>query len=188
MRRARRQPPDIPAILRLLADYRIRYVLIGSVAVQAWGVDVGVPGDLDIVPEHSRENLTRMAAALKVMDAESWPVTGRWVTDKRGERRWENLSSDDPAYMSRLPAPHPSDISTFDSLYDTRFGNFDIVPILTGPYDQLFPDSHSLTVHGVGGVRVIGVNALLARLTVPRREKDASRVMALREIQRRTMT
>lgn len=187
MSQTQHQPPDIPAILRLLEEYRIRYVLIGSVAVQAWGVDVCLPSDLDIVPEASRENLTRLAAVLEVMDAASWPVTGRWVTDNRGDWRWETFSPDDPAYMSRLPSPDPSDVSTFDSLYDTCFGNFDIVPTLSGAYDELMPYSQILSVHSVGGVRVIGVNALLAGLTVPRREKDASRVMALRELQRRMM-
>lgn len=180
----KRQPPDIPAILEVLANHDVEYVLVGSVAIQAWGVDVALPGDLDIVPMASRDNLSRLDAALRDMRAESWPVTGRWFTDERGEREWENLAPDDPEYMKRLSTPNPEEVSTFDSMYSTIHGDFDIVPTLAGTYDKLVPCSHRQTVHGVANVPVIGVDELLARLTIPRRKRDAPRVAELRDIQR----
>jgi len=48
-----RKPPGIPVLLNVLRHHDVAFVLVGSVAIQAWGVDVGTPGDLDIVPETS---------------------------------------------------------------------------------------------------------------------------------------
>ena len=60
-----RVPPNIRRLLETLQDHAVAFVLVGSIAVQAWGVDVGTPGDLDIVPETSLGNLERLAAALR---------------------------------------------------------------------------------------------------------------------------
>lgn len=179
-----RTPPDIHAILTALRDHRVQYVLVGSVAIQAWGVETGTPGDLDIVPECSHSNLTRLLGLLDAISAESWPVTGRWFVDGRGEMEWENLAAADPAYMSRLPPPDPDDVDSFDSMYSSVHGDFDVVPRLAGTYDDLVRRAVPLTVSGVPGVLVCSIEDLLARLTVPRRTKDASRVEALRAVQR----
>lgn len=180
-----RVSPDIPGLLQCLTEHGVEFVLVGSVAVQAWGVDVDTPGDLDIVPEASHANLSRLLEALKALHAESWPVTGGWCIDERGDREWENYSPDHPRYMTRLPEPDPADVASYDSMYSTRFGDFDIVPDLTGTYAELAPRSELLPVHGVRKVRVMSKEDLLARLTIPRRAKDADRVEALRAIQLR---
>ena len=178
-----RVPPKIPELLRCLAEHQVRYVLAGSVAVQAWGVDVGVPGDLDIVPETSSENLAQLAHVLKEIDARSRPITGRWQTTEDGGFRWAAFAPDHPLYGMRITEPDPNEISTFDSLFLTRYGELDIVPLIAGTYGELIQRAATMTVHGVPDVRVASVADLLAHLTVPRRAKDAGRVQALRQRQ-----
>ncbi len=179
----RRVPPDIPALLTALWKHAVEFVLVGSLAVEAWGADVGTPGDLDIVPALDRDNLARLAAAMESVEARSWPVTGRWEPDG-DETRWVEFGDDDPRRGKPLPPPDPDDVSTYDSLFSTIHGELDIVPRISGTYDHLAPWTAVLTVHGVNGVRVMGIADLLARLTVPRRKKDAARVAVLRQRQR----
>lgn len=146
MTRDNRRPPEIAAILQLLTAHEVEYVLSGSTAIQAWGVEVGTPGDVDIVPETSRENLERLVDALCHLDAVSWPVTGCWIRDDGGELDGEVLSPKDARYGMRLPPPDSSDISTFDSMYDTMHGDFDIVPQIAGTYDELVGRASRLPV------------------------------------------
>ena len=179
-----RIPSDIARLLEALQRNAVDFVLVGSVAVQAWGVDVGTPGDLDIVPEGSPANLERLATAMLGIDAESGPITGRWRVDADGEFRWEDYQEDHPLFGARIDAPDPNDIATFNSLFKTRHGALDIVPLISGTYDELIRRAHCLTVHGAPDVPVASVEDLLVCLTVPRRAKDASRVAGLRAIQR----
>jgi hypothetical protein len=44
------QSPDVPHLLEALNSAGLRYVLIGSVAAQLYGIETQ-PGDLDIIPE-----------------------------------------------------------------------------------------------------------------------------------------
>jgi hypothetical protein len=77
MRRASsRQPRDVPNIAPLdperlittLAKHDVRYVLIGAVAARLQGFP-RLTADADITPARDRENLTRLAAALRELDA-----------------------------------------------------------------------------------------------------------------------
>ncbi len=178
-----RVPPDIPALLAVLRRHEVDYVLVGSVAVEAWGADVGTPGDLDIVPALGRGNLARLAAAMDAVEARSWPVTGEWEHEG-DDVRWVEFRGDDPRRGKPLSPPNPDDVSTYDSLFSTLHGELDIVPRISGTYDDLVPRASTLRVHGIDGVRVMSIADLLARLTVPRRKKDADRVTVLRERQR----
>jgi hypothetical protein len=65
--------PDAPplqagALLRLLDQHGVRYVLVGGLAATAHGA-TRVTFDIDLVPEWSDDNLERLAAALR--DAEA---------------------------------------------------------------------------------------------------------------------
>jgi hypothetical protein len=55
-------------ILRLLDSHRVRYVVIGGIAAAAHG-SPSVTVDLDICYARDRENLTRLAEALKAMNS-----------------------------------------------------------------------------------------------------------------------
>jgi hypothetical protein len=103
----RRVPLDIPAMLTELRDHEVQFVLVGSVAVEAWSVDVGTLEDLDIVPALDRANLARLATAMHAVEARSWLVTGRWEPDG-DEVRWVELADDDPRRGKMLPLPDPT--------------------------------------------------------------------------------
>jgi hypothetical protein len=75
-------------------------------------------------------------------------------------------------------------LSTLDHLYVTRFGNFDVVPEIGGTYDTLRGRACLGSCEGFD-VWLAHIDEILARLTLPRREKDIPRVAALRDIQRR---
>jgi hypothetical protein len=86
---SRATSPNVPLLLGALEAHSIRYVLIGSVAAQAYGVDVQ-PGDLDIAPALDADNLARLAQLLLEVDAclpES-DVVGQWEVQPGGERKW----------------------------------------------------------------------------------------------------
>ena len=55
-------------MLRILADHSVQYVLIGGLAATLHGSPLRT-GDADICPSRLSENLTRLAAALRTMDA-----------------------------------------------------------------------------------------------------------------------
>ncbi len=55
-------------LLALLADHAVRYVIIGGVAAIVYGA-ARATFDIDIVPEWTAENLSRLAAALVVAGA-----------------------------------------------------------------------------------------------------------------------
>jgi hypothetical protein len=79
--------------------------------------------------------------------------------------------------------PQANDIATLDQSFHTRYGNFDVVPEVSGTYDALMQRAIRLPAYGQA-IWVAHVDDLLATVTVPRRAKDIPRVQALRAIQR----
>jgi len=67
--------PDVFAILGALADASVDYVVIGGVAVQAYGRRTATK-DLDVTASWQRPNLERLAAALTQLDARLGGVDG----------------------------------------------------------------------------------------------------------------
>lgn len=61
-------PLDAERIFRVLAEHGVRYVLIGGLAVQTHG-HVRTTNDADLIPAPDPENLKRLAAALRDLDA-----------------------------------------------------------------------------------------------------------------------
>lgn len=61
-------PFDPEAIVKALAKHRVRYVLIGALAARLQGFP-RVTADADITPARERENLARLATALRELDA-----------------------------------------------------------------------------------------------------------------------
>jgi len=58
------EPLRLRQLLERLVESEIRFVLVGGLAVNAWGY-VRATRDVDIVPDPSRENLERLDALLK---------------------------------------------------------------------------------------------------------------------------
>jgi len=61
-------PLDPERLVRVLAQHRVRYVLIGALAARLQGFP-RLTADADITPERSRDNLERLAAALRELEA-----------------------------------------------------------------------------------------------------------------------
>jgi hypothetical protein len=70
--------------------------------------------------------------------------------------------------------------ATFDYLPDSDYGSIDIVPTVSGTYEDLAPRAANVR-RGRHAILVEAVSDLLATLTVRRREKDAERVRQLRQ-------
>jgi hypothetical protein len=62
------KPLDPERLIRVLASHRVRYVLIGALAARLQGFP-RLTADLDITPDRSRDNLERLAAALRELEA-----------------------------------------------------------------------------------------------------------------------
>jgi hypothetical protein len=181
------RPPDITALLGVLDRHGVHYVLVGSVAALAYGAEIGQGGDLDITPALDQQNLTRLGAALRDIEAALDPDApfGHWETRSDRERKWIADAVTPELQEQRASwSPDPADASTFDHLFRSRLGNFDVVPEVSGTYDTLMKRAVRLEAWGLA-IWVVHVDELLAALTVPRRAKDVARVRQLREIQRR---
>lgn len=61
-------PLDPERIIRTLAKHQVRYVLIGALAARLQGFP-RVTADADVTPARDKENLPRLAAALRELDA-----------------------------------------------------------------------------------------------------------------------
>jgi hypothetical protein len=178
--------PDVPRLLEALNRSGVRYILIGSLAAQLYGIEAQ-PGDLDITPALDRENLARLASLLLEIEAKLPAIEeiGDWEIQPDGERKWISRTATEQDLLERAAwQPDADDLSTLDHLFQTRHGNLDVVPELTGDYETLVKRAVKMEAHGQE-VWVVHVDELLTALTIPRRKKDVSRVRQLREIQRR---
>ena len=112
---------DPDAMLRVLADHGVQYALIGGLAATLHGSPLRT-GDADICPSRRSENLTRLAAALRTMDAK--------------------IRSPDAA----AGLPFACDASFFHNVelvnLTTKFGDLDVafMPAGTAGYDDLKPN------------------------------------------------
>ncbi|MFQ5507101.1 MAG: hypothetical protein ACE5F1_20205 [Planctomycetota bacterium] len=172
--------PDVAGLLEILEDRKVRFILIGSVAAAAYGVELEA-GDLDIVPDTDEANLRALVYALRDMEAEPLGPFGDWTVLESGEKKWIPRPTTEQDLAEWMPDVEA--LWTLDHLYVTRLGNFDVVPEIAGTYDTLRARACLRSCEGID-VWVAHIDELLARLTVPRREKDIPRVAALREIQR----
>jgi hypothetical protein len=145
-----------------------------------------VPGDLDITPALDVDNLTRLAAVLESIEAGQDPNApfGHWQRGDDGEQHWIKIAPRPEALAARASwMPNPADPASFDHLLQSKHGALDVVPEVSGTYDELIDGAVSLELDGIT-VWVESVGDLLATLTVPRRAKDRDRVEQLRGLQR----
>jgi len=93
-------PPDHfepDALMEALIEGGVRFILIGGLAVGVHGV-VRATRDIDIVPEREPDNLERLAAVLRALDARQIGVDAELLPPSRPIRRdWR------PAAASSLP-------------------------------------------------------------------------------------
>jgi hypothetical protein len=181
----KREPPDVTTLLGLLSEAGVNYVVTGSAAAMLHGVPL-VPGDLDITPALDVGNLTRLAAVLDSIEARQDPSApfGHWERGDDGEQHWIKTARTPKAVAKRASwRPDPADPTSFDHLLRSSHGALDVVPEVSGTYDELMARAVALEIDGIP-VWVESVEDLLATLTIPRRVKDHDRVGQLRAIQR----
>lgn len=123
---------DLASLVETLDRHGVAYVVAGSVAATAHGVEGVVAGDLDIVPATGADNLLRLASALAELNAEADSELGEWRMDEDGEHEWVQDGVRRP-----IRALDPTDASTFDHSFVTAFGRLDVVPVVAGTYDEL---------------------------------------------------
>lgn len=174
-------PPDIPAILDLTRQYEVQFVLVGSVAVMAHGLEL-VPGDIDLVPALDPPNLERIVALLH--DVRAVPEGfGYWITAANGRRKWIDQGFS-PELVDRWQ-PLTGEIESLDYLFRTPLGNLDVVPTLAGSFEELLPGSVERRIAG-HTVRVPPIADLIARLQYSNRPKDQERIRGLQLLSART--
>jgi hypothetical protein len=174
-----KRAPDLPALLAVLDGSGLRYVMTGSVAALLYGVELE-PGDLDITPALDPDNLHRLVALLEELEATPESL-GHWETQPDGEQKWVEEEVTPQALASWQP--DVEHVATLDHLFFTRLGNLDVLPEIAGDYEVLRQTAVRQNAFG-HQVWTAHVDDVLAKLTVPRREKDVARVQELRRIQR----
>lgn len=181
----RREPPDVTTLVRVLHDAGVNYVVTGSAAAMLHGVPL-VPGDLDITPALDIDNLNRLVGVLEAIEARQDPTApfGHWQRGDDGEQQWVTTAVTPEAVAARLGwRPDPAEPASFNHLLQSRHGALDVVPEVSGTFEDLVARAVALDLDG-RRVWVESIPDLLATLTVPRRVKDRERVEHLRALQR----
>lgn len=149
-------------IFATLERHRVRYVLVGGVAAILHGAP-HVTTDVDVVPEEGRDNLERLSAALKELDARI-RVTGE---------------------AEGVPFDHSADSLSRVRIWNlvTDHGNLDItfVPSGTRGYDDLVRDVETIAVRGIP-VPVASLADVIRSKEAAGREKDRLVLPVLRRL------
>ncbi len=155
-----RRPPDMPALLARLSGAGVTFLVVGSSGAALLGANL-VPGDLDICPAPDPDNLRRLADALAAIDARPRVAFPGWVTEEEAAA-WR-------------PTP---DLQALELLYETPFGDLDILAAVLGPggrgfieYPELVADAVTIRVEGMA-IAVASAAHLLASKIGARRPKD----------------
>jgi uncharacterized protein (DUF952 family) len=155
-----RRAPDLPALLRRLVDAGVRFVVIGSSGAILLGAKLS-PGDLDICPSPDPDNLQRLAAVLDEIGARPRVSVPGWVTEEEA-----------PAWQ---PMP---DLQVLELLYETPFGDLDVLAAALGPggrghieHSSLAADAVTVDIDGIR-VAVASPEHLLASSIGAGRPKD----------------
>jgi len=148
--------PDFTAIASALNAHGVEYFVVGMLAAVLQGVPA-VTLDVDIMHRRTPDNVARLAAALRDLDA-------RYRHDPR------NLK------------PNESHLTTAGhQILETRHGDLDVLGSIAGgaEYDTLLGDTVLLDLEGMA-VRVLGLSRLIAAKEAAGRPKDMAVLPLLR--------
>ncbi len=158
--------PDFEGIFRVLGNFGVEYFVIGGLAVGYHGFIRGTK-DVDIVPSPSPENIARLAAALRDLEAE---VQGA------GDLKPEEL-------------PDPTDETILGEggnwVLETRLGRLDLLQWI-GEWDlweRYSERAHQDQIDGIT-VKVIGFGDLLEMKRFAGRDQDILDIARLEEARR----
>jgi hypothetical protein len=154
------EPLQPVRIFRVLARNRVDYVLIGGLAAVLHGAPL-ITQDADICPRRTTENLTRLAAALRAMQARI-----RSAKEPDGVRFRCDAKLLDRMKMVNLT---------------TRFGDFDITyepAAFSGGYDDLVGHAVTFSIEGID-VRVAALSDIVTSKERANRPKDQAALPVL---------
>jgi len=151
---------DIQGILKALAEEDVEFLLIGGVAVGFHGY-VRATKDVDVVPSPAPENLERLAAVLRQLDAEV-----------EGATEFDDAELPDPLDPEALALGG-------NWVLRTRLGRFDVMQWIGDGalWERLSPAAVSAEI-GDLTVRVVGYDDLIAL------KREAGRPEDLADLQR----
>ena len=158
-------PLDPERIITVLAKHGVRYVLIGAVAARLQGFP-RLTADLDITPARDTENLERLAAALRELDARIYT-----------ESVPEGLAFDCRAQM--LARADLWNLVTGAGRLDVAF-----MPSGTTGYDDLVRGATRFEVYGVE-LLAAGLPDIIRSKEAADRPQDRQDVVVMREMLRR---
>lgn len=156
--------PDlqVEVIFRALEEHGVRYLLIGGLAAVAHGSPIPTQ-DVDITPESSAENLSRLSDALRTLGAR---VRAEGVEDG-------------------LPFAHDAASLASPGMWNliTPYGYLDIsfVPSGTHGYDDLQRDAVEISVYGLR-IRLASLADIVRSKQAANRPKDQRALPVLREL------
>jgi hypothetical protein len=152
---------DRDAILKILIDHGVDFVVIGATAAILQGVPIAATLDLDVSAATSRKNLSRLVAALSELEALLRTPDGEGVPFPIEQRMLSKVSS-----LTLI----------------TRHGPFDVLfaPDGAPPYEEL--SRHSVEVRPFRlAFRIARLDDLIAMKRAAGREKDAAHLTVLLE-------
>lgn len=153
---------DPPTTFKVLAANEVEYVLIGAMAAVLQGAGLAATADVDIAPAPGEDNRTRLAAALREMEARL------------------RLGGDEDPIAIALDARTFAGISVMT--FVTAYGPFDVLfdPAGAPSYAELYERGTTVSLSGVE-VRVAAVEDLIAMKRAAGRRKDAAHIVTLLE-------
>lgn len=155
---------DHEQILRALVEQEVDFLVIGGLAVVAFGY-LRLTVDVDILPSPKEQNLKRLATALVQLEAKARDQLGR----------------DLPLDLS-----HPASLAVGNYFLATKYGGLDLV---NGPrpdllrYQRLDRAAVAAAVRGID-VRLVSKSDLIAMKREAGRDKDLRDIAALTEVER----
>lgn len=148
-------------MLRTLDSLEVEFILIGGFAAAAYGSPLPT-NDIDIVPESTRDNLTRLSKALKKLQAKVRA-----------------------AGVEPLPFDHDADSLAATNIWNltTKYGDLDITftPSGTQGYADLKTDAIDVTIRGTT-VKVAALVDIVRSKEAAGRDKDRRALPILREL------
>jgi hypothetical protein len=155
---------DPAALLRVLVRHRVRFVVIGGIAAIAHGYPLPTE-DLDVTPARDHENLERLAAALRALDARLRLPRGR--ESVAFPRDAEMLAHADQWMLT------------------TRLGDLDVIfqPAGTRGFDDLSRGATSVELGTRRKIRVLvaALADVIRSKEAANRPKDQAQLPALRQ-------
>ncbi|GMR02666.1 MAG: hypothetical protein BMS9Abin20_1011 [Acidimicrobiia bacterium] len=117
---------DVPTILNALEQHDVQYLVIGGFAAELHHVAIPPTHDIDVTPAPTEDNLKRLAAALRVLNARfrvpggpaegvevPGGITAEWLADMVTVTLWTDAGALDIALL-------PDGTAGYDDLYDSH--------------------------------------------------------------------